>query len=80
MADATDYPVPADGRVTIEVPPLERGCAWYLFGFIKVKDHSPYDVKAIHVTKGQKVLSKLSLNQVAKLPVDDAGYQLIKIR
>src|SRR5512147_259827 len=43
VADKGSYPVAADGRVTVDVPQLERGCATYLFGVVKVKDGSPYD-------------------------------------
>ena len=78
VADKTEYPVGADGRVTVDVPRLERGCATYFFGVLKVRDTSCYDVPAIHVTKGNRILRKLSLNDLAKLPVDDGGYRLVE--
>lgn len=80
VAEKTDYTVPADGRVIVDVPHLERGCAMYLFGAVKVKDHSPYDVPAIHIKRGNHTIRKLSLNDLAKLPVDDEGYRLVKLK
>ena len=74
------YEVPQNGRVTFEVPPLERGCAWYLFGVVKVRDSSAFDVKAIQITKSSKILKEVSLNQIARLPVDEEGYHVIRIR
>ena len=79
VADKADYPIAADGRVTVEVPRLERGCATYLFGVVKVKDSSPYDVPAIHLNKDNRTIRKLSLNDVAKLPADEEGYHLVKV-
>ena len=71
--DGQDYPVSADGRATFEVPPLPRGCAAYLFGLVKVSDSRSEDVRAIHVLRGSQVVRKLSLNQIARLPVDTKG-------
>lgn len=79
VGEQMSTPVPADGRVTIMVPALERGCATYLFGVLKIKDSSPCDVRAIHVNKGQRTIQKLSLNELAKLPVDESGYRLVKV-
>lgn len=79
VADKADYPVPADGRVIVDVPQLERGCATYLFGVVKVKDSSPYDVPAIHVKKHDRAVRSLSLNDLTKLPADNDGYRMVKI-
>jgi hypothetical protein len=78
VADQTDYPVPDDGRVIVDIPRLERGCATYLFGAIKIKDSSPYDVPAIQVKKGNRTIGKWSLNDLAKVPLDSNGYHLLK--
>lgn len=80
VADKADSPVGADGKIAVNVPPLERGCATYLFGVVKVKDGSPYDVPAIHVKKDGHVVRKLSLNDLKKMPTDSEGYQLIKLK
>lgn len=79
VADTTNYPIAADGRVIIDVPQLERGCATYLFGVVKVKDGSPYDLPAIHLNIDGRTIRKLSLNELAKLPVDEEGYHLVKV-
>ena len=79
VADKTNYPVAPDGRVTLDVPRLERGCATYLFGVVKVNDGSPYDVPAIHLNRDGRTIRKLSLNDLAKLPVDEQGYRLVKV-
>lgn len=79
VANTTNYPVAADGRVTIDVPQLQRGCATYLFGVVKVKDGSPYNFPAIHLNISGRTIRKLSLNDLAKLPVDEQGYHLVKV-
>ena len=79
VADKLDYPVAADGRVTVGIPQLERGCAMYLFGVVKVKDSSPYDVRAIHLKKDNRTVRELSLKELAKLPVDEQGHHLVKV-
>ena len=71
--------MPADGRVVVNVPALERGSATYLFGLVKVKESSPYDVPAIHIRRGEHTIRKLSINDLAKLPVDEQGYRLVRI-
>jgi hypothetical protein len=77
VGDKAAVPILADGCITIHVPRLERGCAMYVLG-IKVKDGSPYEVRAIQLNRGNRTVRKLSLNDVAKLPVDDKGYRVLK--
>jgi hypothetical protein len=79
VADKSDYPVAADGRVVVDVPQLERGCATYLFCVVRVKDSSPYDVHAIQVKKHDRAVRKLSLNDLAKLAIDAEGYRVVKV-
>jgi len=50
-----------------------------LFGVVKVKDASPYNVPAIHLNKDNRAIRKFSLNDLAKLPVDEEGYHLVKV-
>ena len=80
VAEKVDYPVPSDGRVIVQIPVLDHGCATYLFGVIKVKDSSPKDVRAIKLERDDHVIKKLSLNDLGKLPIDDEGYRLVKVR
>lgn len=80
VADAQTLPVAADGRVTFEVPRLPRGCDTYLFGVVKVADGSPENVRAIHVLRNGKIVRKLSLTQLGRLPVDVEGYHILVLR
>lgn len=80
VAGSNDFPVALDGRVTIDVPTLPRGCDTYLFGFIKLNDGSPERVRAIHVLKDGKVVRKLSLEKLKSLPVDSEKYHLLDVR
>ena len=75
-----DYPVALDGRVDLDVPRLQRGCAVYLFDVIKLRDGSPYNSPVVCVKRGNRVIRKLSLNELAKLPVDHEGYHLLRIK
>jgi hypothetical protein len=79
IADAQDYPVAADGRVTFDVPRLPRGCATYFLG-VKVSDSRSEDVRAIHLLRDGSVVRRLSLAQIDKLPVDVEGYHTIVLR
>ena len=79
VATGDAYPVGSDGRVTVNVPRLERGCAVYLFGFIKVKDCRAEDVQAIHIRRDARTVRRMSLNDIDQLPVDAAGYHLVRV-
>jgi hypothetical protein len=80
VADKVEERVPPDGRIVVAVPPLERGCATYLFGLVKIKDQSPENVRAIVVKDGDRVVKKLSLNDIAKLPTDGNGYHVVRFK
>ena len=77
VADEAAVPIPADGRITIQVPRLERGCAVRIFG-VQIKDYSAYDLPAIRLNRGKRTVRRLSLNDLSKLPVDEQGYRLLK--
>src|SRR5260370_20345044 len=47
--EKNQYKVGADGLVDFHVPRLSRGCAVYLFSFLKVSDQRCEDVKAIRL-------------------------------
>jgi hypothetical protein len=80
VAGEHQYFIPADGRITFEVPSLPRGCAVYLFGVVKVKDSTSEKVQAIHLLRDGKVVRKLSLTQLRGLPVDAEGNHLVVLR
>ena len=76
----SDYPITQDGRVTFTVPPFRRGCTTYLFDVIKINDTTPAHARVVEVRREQRVVRKLSLSQIAKLPEDAAGYRIVKVK
>jgi len=76
---SADYPVAPDGRVEFTVPRFSNGCDIYVFGFIKTRDGSAESVRVVEVRRAERVVRRLSLAQIAKLPADDAGYSIVKI-
>ena len=80
VADEKSFPVAVDGRVTFDVPRLPRGCDTYLFGVVKIGDGSPENVPAIHVLRDGKIVRKLSLTKLGKLPVDAEGYHILVLK
>ena len=80
LEQSVDYPVAADGHVTFTVPSFQHGCDIYLFGIAKVRDGAAEDVRVIEVRRDARVIRRLSLTQLAKLPRDEAGYAVIKIK
>jgi hypothetical protein len=79
LDEPVDYPVPPDGRVEFTVSRFSNGCDVYVFGFIKTRDGSAENVRVVEVRRAERVLRKLSLSQIAKLPADGAGYSLVRI-
>jgi hypothetical protein len=75
----TDYPVPTDGRVSFTVPPFRQGCSVYLFEFIRIADGKPEHLRIVEVRRGERVLRRLSLTQLASLPEDEAGYRVVRV-
>ncbi len=80
VANKTDYVVPADGHVILATPPHRHGGVLLLFGFIKLEDKSPGSAPLIRIQRGDTILKTLSFDKLNKLPVDDEGYHVIKIR
>ncbi len=78
LDETVDYPVAPDGTVEFTVPRFSHGCDVYVFGFIKTRDGSAESVRVIKVRRLERVLRKLSLAQIAKLPTDEAGYSLVR--
>lgn len=74
-----EVPVASDGRVTIDVP-LPRACGVYLFDRIRISGGvKPLTTKSIHLVDHGKLAAKLSLMDIAKLPLDASGYHLLKM-
>ena len=76
----SDYQVPADGLVILEIPELDRGCAMFLFGLVKVRDSRAEDVPAIQVSRNGRSVLRFSLNDLAKLPVDGEGCRQLRLK
>ena len=78
--DPHEYQVPADGRVLLNVPAYRPGCSMYLFGMLKLPNHSePYSTKTLDVFAGGKTARQLSLKTITALPLDGDGYHLLHL-
>lgn len=74
------YPVAKDGRVTLDVPLLSRGCDVYLLDTIKLRSaQNPFERKGVLVTKGTQTIRRMSLSEIARLQLDNEGYPLLPI-
>jgi hypothetical protein len=69
---AADFRVGADGRVILDVPRLPRRCSVDWFG-IRVWDGSPMSRKVVEVLKDGRILRRLSLQELERLPIDSVG-------
>jgi hypothetical protein len=76
---ATAIQVPATGRLVVDVPRLPRECSRYFLG-IKVSDGNPDARKAIHFLRDGKIVRKLSLADLARLPIDPEGWRIVRLR
>ena len=71
--------VPADGTLDLIVPRLPGSCSVYLFGLIKIRDGDPESLRIIQVLREGKIVRRLSLHVLQKLPADKDGYRLIRL-
>lgn len=78
VTDGQPYPVPVDGRVTIEIPRLPSGCATYFLGVKVGKGASSDNVAAICLNRESRTVRKFSLNDIGKLSADTDGYRILK--
>jgi hypothetical protein len=78
ITEPHEYRVPADGRVTLDVPTYRAGCSVYLFGKLRMPNHSdPYTAKTLDLLAGGKIVQQLSLKNISTLPVDADGYHIL---
>jgi len=76
-----DIPVPPDGRIAFEVPIGSRYCTPYLFNVLKVCWSTPVEKRrVIAVVRGQKVLRRLSANDISKLETDSDGFRILRVK
>jgi len=74
-----DFPVPPDGRVTLEVPAFRRGCTVHFLGVKTSDGYDPLKQWTLTVNTAGKTTGGLTLRQVAKLPTDADGFRLLKL-
>jgi len=80
IGDTREYQVPADGRVTLDVPAYRSECSVFLFDRIRVRGgESPFTAKAVAIVKGGKVTRQLSLKDIFGLSEDREGYHLLTL-
>jgi hypothetical protein len=73
-----EYQVPADGRVTLDVPGSRRGCGVYLFNWIRVSSgYDPFGARTVDLSTASRPRRKLSFNELFRLPQDAEGYHLL---
>jgi hypothetical protein len=75
-----DTPVPADGRVTFDVPVTSRNSTIYCFGLLPLYHYPPPEtLRVVRVTRDNRTVRKLSAQQIGQLPTDGNGYHVLKI-
>ena len=74
-----EFAVTGSGRATVHVPAMGPGCSSHLFGVIQVYDKSPAAWRVVHILQDDKIVRRLSLKQVSRLPVDDDGYHTVRV-
>ena len=80
IREPRDYRVPADGRVTLDVPAYRPGCGVYLFDIVRIhRGANPFTAKTVDVVAGGKIIRQLSLKEISALPVDREGYHLLAV-
>ena len=78
--NAKDYSIPADGRVTITMPPFRPGCSVYLFNLIRVsRGGDPTKAWRFELLTAGKTIRHLSLKEIARLPLDVDGRHLLRV-
>jgi len=66
--------------VAFDVPIASRYCTQYLFGFIKISPPPPVEKRRIiRVMRSEKVVRRLSAEDIAQLPADFDGYHILKM-
>jgi hypothetical protein len=68
-----------DGRVVVEFPVLPRECSTYLLG-VRLRDRSVEARKIIHLVRDGRIVRKLSVNQLRRLPLDQQGFHRLRVR
>ena len=77
--DGGDFPVSPDGRVLLDVPTLPRFCS-LIFLVFPLTDGRPESQKVFQVLRDGHVVKTLSLRQLRRLRVDEAGYHRLELK
>jgi hypothetical protein len=76
----SNYKVPPDGRLKLDIPSFRQGCNVYLFDRIRVgKAPDPLKAWTIDVLSGGKTLRRLSVRAMYNLALDADGYRLLSV-
>ena len=81
IREPRDYQVPADGRVTLDIPGYRAACSVYLFDKLRIqRGANPFTARTIDVVVGGKTIRQLSLKEISALPADSERYHLSTVR
>jgi hypothetical protein len=72
------FSISTDGEGLIDIPALPRGCSLVCLG-MKLQDGSPYNWKVIEVLRDGRVVRRLSLRQIDRLPADTSGRRTLSL-
>lgn len=68
-----------EGIVSFTIPPLLSGSRVFFLGIVEVANHGPTSRRAVYVFKEDKVIKTLTIKEVEALPVDEAGYRILRL-
>jgi len=69
LREPREFSLDVDGRVSFTLSPVRQGRDWYWFGAGRLTDGSGWGDPVIHVLREGRVVRKLSLREIHKLPV-----------
>jgi hypothetical protein len=73
-----EFHVSSSGEALVDVPALPGGCSQVCLG-IKLSDGSQYGRKVIELVRDDRVVRRLSLRQMERLPEDASGRRKISL-
>ena len=73
-----ETPVPADGRVTFEVPVTSRDSAFFCLGLPVYHYPAPDTRHVIRLIRDDRTVRKLSAQDIGRLPTDADGNHLLR--
>lgn len=71
LYEPRDCPVPASGRLTLDIPTYRAACRTYLFDKLRLaRGADPYLEKRVELLRGSSRVRKMSLKEISQLPRD----------